>query len=336
MKRLISLTLISVVFIGSVVPAFSQRDTRRSGTKSDVRETPSRLDQVRASTSGAGVLVEWEAADPNTFGFLVFRTDGAGSRMVSPNAILGSAVAAGSSRFAMEKYSFFDPEGSLSALYHVQTLYMDGKTRTSEQVSPEYVPDLRSADGSGVQELNRQASDAKANGTILQNRLELPRTLAKDAELSQLVADPTTHQWAISQPGVKIGVRSEGFYRVSKADLLAAGFNVNGNSSLWQLYVEGVEQAMIIGPNADYIEFFGRGTDTVESDTRTYYLVSGPVPGKRIGSKVARPSFTTVTARNYAQTTLIKQRTSYVNQVLNGDAENYWGVCGKYFWRRDV
>ena len=326
MKQIISLCLLFIVFISSGIPAFAQKTRRTLEPKIKAQDSSNRFGEVRAYSDGSGVLIKWEmAAETNNFGFYVYRNDGSGSNMVSQDAVLGSSTTYGASRTSGNQYSLFDRDGNSNGSYYVQSLQMDGKTLVSETVSTEYVADLRTIGSDSSLDLNRQIGDAKSNSSLVTDKLELPRTLAKEVSLNRPAADQTTHQWVIAQPGARIGVRREGFHRVSKAELQAAGFNVNGNSSLWQLYVEGVEQAMIVGPNADFIEFFGRGTDTPESDTRIYYLVSGPAAGKRIETRSARPSAGTVTAPNYAQTFLLKERTNYINQVLNGDGENYWG-----------
>ena len=127
------------------------------------------------------------------------------------------------------------------------------------------------------------------------------------------------------RPGVKLGVKGEGIFRVTRAELQAAGFDVNGDSTLWQLYVNGNEQAMIIGPNADFIEFYGKGVDTVESDIQTYYLVTGDTAGKRIQDRTIRLGTSTVQARSFPETIVRKERTNYLNMVFNGELENYFG-----------
>ncbi|MEO7673701.1 MAG: hypothetical protein ABIU09_06445, partial [Pyrinomonadaceae bacterium] len=325
MKRFISLFLL-FIFVSSGIPAFAQKRGRSGDPKPAISDAANRFGQVRAYSDGSGVLIKWEmSAETNNMGFYVYRNDGTGQNVVSQDVVLGSAATLGLGRTSGTQYSIFDRGGSSQASYYVQSLSGDGKTVVSETVSPEYVADLRSIGSESSSELNRQITDSKDNGTLIQNKLELPRTIAKEISLSRPAADQATHQWVISQPGVRIGARRDGFYRVTKADLQTAGFNVNGDSTLWQLYVEGVEQAIIVGPNADYVEFFGRGTDTPESDMRMYYLISGPAAGKRIETRVARPGAGTVTTPNYSQTFLQKLRTNYVNQILNGDAENYLG-----------
>jgi hypothetical protein len=63
---------------------------------------------------------------------------------------------------------------------------------------------------------------------------------------------------------VKISVQSEGWYQVSKSQLVAAGLDPNADARTLQLYAEGIEQPMLIlggqsGPlgSNDSIEFYG-------------------------------------------------------------------------------
>ena len=128
------------------------------------------------------------------------------------------------------------------------------------------------------------------------------------------------------KPGVKIGVKKEGLFRVTKAELQNAGFDVNASPALWQLYLNGVEQSIIVGSNGDYIEFYGKGIDTHESDTQIYYLTVGDAGenGKRMGTRFIRPLAGIGDALSFSQTFTQKQRKLYVSDVLNGDEENFF------------
>ena len=78
-------------------------------------------------------------------------------------------------------------------------------------------------------------------------------------------------QWVVTQPGVKIGVRSEGLYRVTREELEANGFDVESDPALWQLYKRGVEQAINVASDGSYFEFYSTGIETVESDVEMYF-----------------------------------------------------------------
>jgi hypothetical protein len=137
--------------------------------------------------------------------------------------------------------------------------------------------------------------------------------------------DRVTQIAVAAQGGATIGVKAKGFYRVTKAELQAAQFDVNSDPAKWQLFANGVEQAILVGPNGDYIEFFGKADETNESDVNAYYLVVGAGNGKRMATSVSRPGGVSINAVNYRSVYDKKERVNYVWDILNGDAENYWG-----------
>jgi hypothetical protein len=89
--------------------------------------------------------------------------------------------------------------------------------------------------------------------------------------------------------------------------------------------MEGVEQAINVGTGSRCIEFLGRGMDTIESDTRIYYLISGASPGKRIVSRVLTPTVSKLASTRYSVTVEKKEKTSYIPKLLNGEADNWVG-----------
>lgn len=111
------------------------------------------------------------------------------------------------------------------------------------------------------------------------------------------------------QPYFKIPVARDGIYRLTYADLQAAGFPVSGvDPSRIQIFHRGQEQALLITGDgdgqfdaSDYLEFFGRKNDGTQdaqlyrpsslqphkyynlySDTTAYFLTIGSAPGKRM------------------------------------------------------
>ncbi len=323
MKRIITIFLV-FVFLGIAAGLASAQRTR--GSKISKPGAANRFGSVTASSDGNGVLVEWKmAAESNNAGFYVYRLNGGSYEVVSNEMVLSSALEGGSGKPTGENYSLFDPDGSPGSVYYVRNYALDGSTAISPTVSVETVDDLSGFSQSSMQDFRLRAAESKNRGSIMSTKLVYPKPLAQEVISNRMSADPGTHAWVVSQPGVRIGIRREGFYRVTKAQLQGAGFDVNVDPSLWQLYREGVEQAILVAPNGDFIDFWAKGLDTPETDMAMYFLVSGPSAGKRIATRVARPVSGTVTTPSYSQMFLQKQRKNYLNQVLNGDAENYWG-----------
>ena len=83
-------------------------------------------------------------------------------------------------------------------------------------------------------------------------------------------------------------MRRDGWYRVTQAELSAAGLDANADPSLLQLYADGQQLPMRVNSSVDSfsagdsIEFYGQALDTPTTDTRNYWLVVGQEPGLRI------------------------------------------------------
>ena len=120
------------------------------------------------------------------------------------------------------------------------------------------------------------------------------------------------NEWInFSQPYFKIPVAREGIYKLSFTDLQAAGFPLSSiDPATIQLFHRGAEQAIYIEGEGDaqfnptdFIEFYGRKNDgtmdaelykpmssqphslyNLFSDTTSYFLTVGSLPGKRIAS----------------------------------------------------
>jgi hypothetical protein len=324
MKRSITFFLVAFFACPASLLVPAQRLRQEAPTKAGFPARTTEFGRIAASSDGQGVFIQWEMnLETNNAGFVVYRFDSAGRHQVTPSLINGSAPIFGDQPIGGESYSFFDPEGRPGDIYQIESLGLDGHLRVSSTVAAEYVPELSGAAGHTADDLYRAAQ--KPNAKLVTNQLSLSKELGQEVRANRPAADAAQHAWVVAQPGVKIGVRREGLYRVTRSQLEAGGFNVNTDPAFWQLYREGVEHAITIGPGADYIEFYGKGIDTVESDIAMYYLVAGAAAGKRIGTKVARPNAGTVTRASYNQTFVQKERTTYVGDLLNGDLENYFG-----------
>ena len=117
------------------------------------------------------------------------------------------------------------------------------------------------------------------------------------------------NEWiSFNQQYFKIPVAKDGFYKLSQANLVAAGFPSSADPRTFKLYHRGLEQAIIVSGetdgqfnSADYIEFYGQRNDgtmdtelyknatsqphklyNLYSDTTSYFLTFGSVAGKRI------------------------------------------------------
>src|SRR5690242_17846777 len=91
----------------------------------------------------------------------------------------------------------------------------------------------------------------------------------------------------------------QGMYRVTRVVVHAVGFLVGSDATNWRLFLNGIEQAIIVCDGGEYVDFYGRGIDTFETDTRVYYLISDTVPGRRMVEKFLNSFGGNVVSNNY-------------------------------------
>src|ERR1044072_9461801 len=141
--------------------------------------------------------------------------------------------------------------------------------------------------------------------------------------------DPGAVQRQIeSQPGIKLAVSQEGWYRVTQPELVAAGYDPNTNAPQLQLYRNGravpIKQSgdQVRLTSSDYIEFYGQGLESPTETSQTYYLVVDPNQfGTRIGDLIYRdpPSLPPPSGANsFDYTVERKERMIYFSGLGNG------------------
>jgi hypothetical protein len=321
-KLMVGLVFLLIVFTAYFpVSAQMPRELKRL---SRVAKTPVKFNKIEAYSDGRGVWLEWQMdLESNNLGFMVYKLTGDQKEAVNRGLISGAYMEAGERISSGRKYTFFDASGDLNSTYTIESINLNGQQNYSSNFSPKAVEDLSAI--TGISSAALKSNARTANPTILKAEKVLPADLQTEVNLNTPQADSTKQFWVASQPGVKISVKREGIYRVTQAQLQAAGFNLNASTALWQLYADGVEQAITVGNNGDYIEFYGRGLDTLEADAQTYFLVVGNSNGKRIGTSVRRPIGGRISAGSYAQSFTKKERFFYSSSILNGEAENFFG-----------
>jgi hypothetical protein len=151
-----------------------------------------------------------------------------------------------------------------------------------------------------------------------------------EAERSLSVSGPVQRALA-SQAGIKIGVREQGWYRVTQPELIAAGLDPAIHPRRLQMFADGQQVAMIVTGQADgrfdpgdSLEFYATGQDTPFTDTRVYWLMEGPQLGKRIKARQSRNGG--AGSQSFLHTVQLKERTIYVAALKNGDTENFFGA----------
>jgi uncharacterized repeat protein (TIGR01451 family) len=278
---------------------------------------------------GGGVILSWRTREETrNLGFHVYRDDASGRHRIDPSLIAGSALLfrGGLPQHRGRTYQWIDPQGSSLASYWLEDVDLNGTSTLhgpvyAESVSESSAPPVR------AQLLTQLNHAMEVPPSRVTRGLITPPPQVPVVRIGQLRA-------SISElPAVKIGITAEGWYRVPDSELVAAGLPADANARTLQLYVEGIEQPILvvgrqsgpIGAN-DSIEFYGTGIDTPFSGTRVYWLVSGTTPGKRITAEPASGSGNP-SVGSFPFTVFFEQRTTYFAALLNGEnQDNFFGA----------
>jgi hypothetical protein len=121
---------------------------------------------------------------------------------------------------------------------------------------------------------------------------------------------------------LKIYVTDEGWQRVTRAAMIAAGFAPGSNFKRLSLYMQGIEQPIVV--NDDSIEFYGQPLDNISTGARTYWLRLGNGAASRVPLSKARS--TEPLAGSVDFTYAMTDRSFFFAALVNnGDAENFFG-----------
>jgi hypothetical protein len=246
--------------------------------------TVARVSSFKVLLGKGGALLEWRTGlEVDNLGFNLYRERKGQRTLINPSIIAGSALRAGQGVTLNAGYSYVwrDPQGTVDDLYYLESVDLSGATEMSGPVKP--------VAGSILTKQQQAMLLADVGSASVQGAQSEGPTTLLSTSVSQLPDGSLQDQWAIAaQPGVKIQVRKNDWYHVGQADLLAAGLDPAADAANLQLFVDGVEQAMLVksggGPlgAGDYIEFYGTALNLTETDTHVYWLVNGGAPGKRI------------------------------------------------------
>jgi uncharacterized repeat protein (TIGR01451 family) len=286
---------------------------------------------VRLSAGGA--LVEWKTREEiRNLGFNLYREQGGAKTRLNPSLIAGAALTfrGGLPQHGAKTYQWLDPAASAGdATYVLESVEVNG-TRSIH--GPAALEEDAAGSAPRIAVPSRTLSQMSAYSAAAPSsskRLQQPLEVRAPIEIAAGISSSSL----ASRPAVKISVSQEGWYSVTRAQLIAAGLHLAADSRLLHLFAEGVEQPIRIigatsgplGPN-DAIEFYGTGIDTPFSGTRVYWLVVGERPGKRIGT-AAVAGGDRAAPQSFPFTVQREDRTTYFAALLNGeDNDNFFGA----------
>lgn len=268
--------------------------------------------QGSVTRCGDATEVRWTSErETGNLGFHVIREDERGQMTLTPAMIAGSFFTTSTRNLRQGRsYRWIDRDASRAARYWIEDIDANGRTTLHGPLSEQQGP-CESAAAPPSQTIAELVRPSRA------------RQVASAAAQTSASAPSLNAQYAIaSAHAVKIAVDREGWYRVPRASLVAAGLDPAIDTDKLQLYAGGVEQSIIA--NADGIEFYGTGQDTTWTASRVYWLVAGNGRGKRV-ERVDVPAGGAATARNFPYAVERHDRNIYGGEIGNGEADNFFG-----------
>ncbi len=297
------------------------------------------------------VHVEWRTSrEVDHLGFHVHREQGGQLFQVTPALVAGSALKTGPSTVltAGQGYSWWDvlPADGGALQYWLEEIDLAGQSTWHGPVAvkaaqgrrdvaaPERVRSVLLSHLGRGQGQGKGHAKGKGKGTPTGESWQGTR----QAAVLTPTPEPLALQgWLAGQRALKLEIAAEGWYRVEQPTLEAAGLDPAVDPRHLQLYVDGREVPLLVTGEQDgrfdpweAIEFYGLGVDTPWTDTRTYWLVEGTSPGRRLGHVPGVGRGRGGAAPQDAPTSFPftvewHPRVLYFAALKNGEAENFFG-----------
>jgi subtilisin-like proprotein convertase family protein len=282
--------------------------------------TLARLSSQSAAVSPSGrVAVEWNASyEIDNLGFNVYRDAGGERVRVNREIIAGSALFAGQGvgLATGRTYRCFDqlPAGVRDVRYWIEAVGLDGSSDWHGPVTPIAAAGVSDDTSSpSLEDLGERQSDGPKNNNV--TKLTIP------------IVPPTGQKTT----ALKLYVQQTGVYRVTQAELLAAGLSPSVDPRMLQLYEDGRERPILVPGEADgrfdagdAVEFYATAPDNPYTTSHVYWLIAGSQPGQRI--KQARSKGVAPGATSFLATAELRERNVYFAVLRNGERENFFGA----------
>jgi Peptidase family C25 len=276
------------------------------------------------------VLLQWNTSyEVDNLGYNVYREVNGQRTRINAQMIAGSALMVGQNvAFTSGRaYAWSDVPAAKGATvrYFLEDVDLKGKSAlTGPIVITSHVGGAPTADQSQLLAQLGQSQGQLLNGqgsVMVTGRAQVPSITPATSQTQAGLANGTSF---------KVGVKSEGWYRIAQPALIAAGLGGSINPRQLQLFVDGQEVPIVVNGEADgkfdlndSVEFYGLGLDSLVTSEHVYWLAVGAANGQRIksvtsaGGTAAPASFQTTVER--------KDRTIYFSSLNNGEKENFFG-----------
>ncbi len=302
--------------------------------------TTIKLASFTASSNGEKTVIEWRTREEvRNLGYNVYREVNGERLKLNGSLIAGSAVRAHTEvvQHSASSYSWTDDQPVTSANYWIEDVSINGARTWNGPATAQRMAiksASRSATFADISSSMHSVAVVPFNplpaADVVTTLNSTPGWIDNSSNPSRpnRVRVPTKldSTYLAGTPAVKIGVDHEGWYRVTQAQLVSAGYDTRVSPSSLHLYAEGNEIPMLVTTDANgtSIEFYGTGLDTPSTATRVYWLTTMPGLGRRIPTVTADGSVPTT--NSYLATIEKRDRSFYFAALTtNGDEDNFFG-----------
>lgn len=287
--------------------------------------TEAKLETIAVTGYDNGAYVEWRTGNEvDNLGFNIYREENGKRVLVNPQIVAGSALLTGSGvRLAAGRsYGWWDAGATSRAQYWIEDIDLNGRKMLHGPVFVKHIGGVPMQQGSAA--VLSQVGITQA-GISKPVPVTVPFVVAKPDQVK--IISSLANSFA-GQQAAKLVVKHDGFYRVTIAELVAAGIDPHADPERLQLYADGRQIPIKVQTDGkgqvSSVEFYGVGLDTASTDARIYWLISGVEAGLRMqqgkwsGGATGSSSFLFGIER--------KDRTVYFSGLRNGERENFFGA----------
>ncbi|MDP9360160.1 MAG: C25 family cysteine peptidase [Acidobacteriota bacterium] len=285
-----------------------------------------RLRDLSVTQEKRNVLISWQTSfESDNLGFNIYRQVSGQQTKINKYLIAGTALQSkkqDAEAGHVYRYSDKLDEGTF-AQYWLEDVDTAGRHTMHGPVSPTAgepygTPNTTPLPGLGSGGVEFVSPDGFG---IAHATAQEPAAAAQYKQQLDLAADS----------GLKIFVRQEGWYRLTRAAMAAAGFDPGSDPRAISLYMLGTEQSMIVDDGGDgkldandAIEFYGYPLDSVSTGARTYWLRPKKGGENRVTTSKIRGG-NPITGSVPFTYERVERSVFFAALTTNGDVDNFFG-----------
>ena len=287
--------------------------------------TEVKLETIAVTGYDNGAYVEWRTGNEvDNLGFNIYREENGKRVLVNPQIVAGSALLTGSgvTLAAGRSYGWWDAGATSRAQYWIEDIDLNGRKMLHGPVFVKHIGGVPTQQGSAAVLSQVGVTQAGISKPV---PVTVPFVAARPDQVK--IISSLANSLA-GQQAAKLVVKHDGFYRVTIAELVAAGIDPHADPEKLQLYADGRQIPIRVQTDGkgqvSSVEFYGVGLDTASTDARIYWLISGVEAGLRMqqgkwsGGATGSSSFLFGIER--------RDRTVYFSGLRNGERENFFGA----------